>query len=143
MITNEEFLKGLDQDYPNQDWDAIPSLDSFPNVYIVNVQKQIITRHVTSGKTIKKLEWTQIATEFPTRIAAEEYVEKMKPVWSKVNFIDDSLTWRQKLVWHGPYLLDSIKIQEKKPEDAVALSVMADLRKQVLAGEKVFPMYLP
>lgn len=143
MITDKEFMEELARDYPNQNWDEVPDPSTLPSVYTVSGKKQIVTRSLINGKTTKILEHFQINTEFPTKESAEEYIEKMRPTWSKVVFRDESLTWRNKLVWSGPYLFDTIQIQEKKPVDAVMLSTVAEFRKEILSGKTVFPMSLP
>jgi len=143
MITDDDFMKELERDYPNENWDNIPDPSTLPSVYKIYGQKQVITKSLISGKTTKRLEHFEIGVEFKTKEEAENCIKENTESWSKVHFSDDSLTWRRNLVWSGPHLMDSIKIQEKKPSDAVAMSTIAQFRKQILAGEKVFPIYLP
>jgi hypothetical protein len=143
MITDEDFMKELDRDYPNQDWDNVPDPQTLPNVYKISGKTQIVVRILSTGITTKIQEHFQIATEFPSREAAEEFIKERTMIWSSVFFKDESLSWGKRLTWTGTRLMDSIVIEQRKPEDACVLATVADFRKQILSGKKVFPLSLP
>jgi hypothetical protein len=114
--TNEEFMKKIERDYPDVDWDNITDINLVPNIFKISGYEYV------NGHR-KKFE---IYQEYKSKEEAEVVLDQMRqnPVWSKV-------------IW------DSVKIRETKPLAAVELSLTKELRADILEGKKVFPMYLP
>ena len=125
MITNEQFMADLERDFPDEDWDKVPDPDTFPDVYTVHGQQW----DVQWMKGMRPPYWDcrtvsfSVDGEFSTIEEAQVQVEKCK-AWPKV------VPW-------------SLEIKTCKPVAAVDKFLMKEFRADILAGKKVFPMYLP
>ncbi len=125
MITNEQFLSDLDRDFPNENWDAVPDPETFPDVYTVHGK----THRSTYMKGMQPPRWVHdqmafaVDAEYATIEEVQAQVELCK-MWKDI-------------------VLDSLEIRTVKPRHAVEKWLMKTLREDVLAGKKVFPMYLP
>lgn len=109
-MTDEEFMASLPKEYPDVDWDTLPSLDSYPDVFVV------------SGKNTDGYQFS-VNGEYAT-------IEEAQIISDRFSKMDTTVP-------------GSVKIDKRKPREAVSLHIMNDFRKQILNGEKVFPIYLP
>lgn len=128
MITNEDFLKSLAEDYPNQDWDNLPDLDSAPVVFYIKHKVKW-----TDKRDVERIDGCESQKEYATKDEVLLGIEEMKknPSYHTVQSRPVEFLW------------DTVEICERKPHDLVCLHLMHDLRADVLAGEEVFPMHLP
>jgi hypothetical protein len=163
--SNEDFLRELEISHPGVDWDNLPDLDTYPNVYIVEGM-QHRRLHFYAQEARAGNNWTasnekddrdQIGIGFgeqPSLEAAEKLLAKI---------LDPNSEWQQErfdhrysstidgveIVWSdeyfGPVINETIKIRINKPWDALSLNFLASMRKQVLEKpeEQIFPMYFP
>ena len=113
MISNEEFLASLAEDYPNVDWDNLPDLESSPDVFVVHFKEP--------GRFNPR--YCQIHKEYETEEEAKRYITELMPK-----------------VFPEAY---DVEIRRSKADHLTWLHIFRELRNEVLSGEKVFPMYLP
>ena len=125
MITDKQFMEDLERDYPNEDWDNVPNPDSFPDVYTVHGARWE-TNYMSGMRPpywdTRKV-YFSVEGEYKTREEAEEQVERCK-------------TWED-------IVPESLEIRAVKPREAVHKWLCKEWREDILAGKKVFPMYLP
>lgn len=124
-LTNDQFMADLERDYPNENWDAVPDPETFPDVYTVH-GKQHESQYM-KGMTPPYWHHYQLSftvdAEYATIEEAQAQVERCK-------------TWED-------VVLDSLEIRNVKPRHACDKWMLKMFREDILAGKKVFPMYLP
>jgi len=137
-MTDEDFLKDLEERYPNEDWDNLPSPESFPDIYKVSGYYRLGWKYEL-GETQEEDKWVfdelmakqqnkfgtpfSIHTEFKTYEEAEKCADK----WKKFPHVHPS----------------SIEIKAYKPDEILDKHLCKELRDKIKSGQKVFPMYLP
>lgn len=162
---NEEFLKELETDYPDVDWDNLPDEDSQPDVYHIDGM-QWHRYHFYAQESRASNNWqakeekddkSQIGIGFE-EIKSKEQAEKLlaeildpNSKWQQERFhahhtleIDGvEIPWSDEYI--GPVISETMKIRVSKPWDYLDLQIMASLRKQCLEEpeQQIFPMYLP
>jgi len=125
MITNEEFLKQMEEEFPGEDWDNLPDIETLPDVFTVHGLQWMDSppSGKFKGKFGKQKTGFTVQGEYATRAEAEAQVERCK-------------------TWEG-VIPESLEIRENKPEKEVWKRFSKDCRDAIGRGEKVFPMYLP
>lgn len=119
MLTDDEqFLKDLEKDFPNVDWDNLPDIETIPDIYIV----EGMNWDVVKAGLAKEIKFS-IDKEYKTKEEAEKQIEICK-------------------TWNG-IIPESLTIKTQKPEEEVFKRFYADCLKRIKNGEKVFPIYLP
>jgi len=101
--TNQEWFDLIAKDYPNEDWDAVPDVETLPDIYKV------------CGKFKSKFNCSDsfvVITEFKTLEEAKAQVERCKTTWG-VEF-------------------DSIEIKSQKPKEALWKSWAKELREKLM-----------
>lgn len=125
VISNEDFMKQLEEEFPGEDWDNLPDIETLPDVFTVHGYQMVDSppSGKFQGKFGKQQTGFTVHKEYPTRQEAEAQVERCK-------------------TWEG-VIPESIEIRVNKPEAEVWKRFCKDCREAIGRGEKVFPMYLP
>lgn len=143
MWTNENFLKMIERDYPDVDWDNIPPIDSKPTHWEIDglEHRRLV---FPDGKEIKDKVGFSISKEYPTKEEAEAKLESMKndPSWCEENLNEDHYT-DLSTEYYGPVDFDSVKIIEMVDDELMWLHVYKGWLDEIKSGKKVFPMALP
>jgi len=118
---NDDFLKQLAEEFPDEDWDNLPELDSIPDIWTLCIHWKKTWRGGDLIGGLGSEEW-----EFETKELAEAHVEQMRQRDDahKVDF-------------------DSINISREKPFKGFYKNWCKETLERVNKGEKVFPIYLP
>jgi len=132
MITDEEFMAGLERDYPNEDWDSVPDPETFPDIYTVHGQQWEQTMPFKGKQLPPRKTHFSVGAEYATMEEAQAQVEKCK-AWGTTYHNRSTFT----------IIPESLEIKAEKPRAAVDKWLMKGFREDILAGKKVFPMYLP
>ena len=132
MITNEEFMADLERDYPNEDWDNLPDPETFPDVYTVHGKQWEQTMPFKDKQLPPRQVEFEVGVEYATIEEAQAQVEKCK-AWGTTYYHRSTFT----------VIPESLEIRAVKPREAVDKWLMKEFRADILAGKKVFPMYLP
>lgn len=118
-ISDHDFLRMIEEEFPNEDWDAVPDPETLPDIY--KVQGQWL--QPAAGKRKECVESFEVQNEYVTREQAEAQLERCK-------------------TWEG-VLPESLKIVTLKPWAALSRALYRDWRREILEGKKVFPLNLP
>lgn len=161
---NEEFLKELERDYPDMDWDGLPDLNAYPDVWHVEGM-QWRRLHFFAQEARKSNNWQtkderdikdqigigfgELSLEAAEKLSAE--ILNLDSKWQREEFhrhntitIDGvEIPWSDE--YFGPVINDTMKIRKSKAWSAISLHLMRELRQQILDNpqEQIFPMYLP
>ena len=148
--TNEEFLEGLERDYPDMDWDNLPDIEDAPDVWIIDGWEHHRRRFLKHKDREERIRNHTIAFfighEYTSYEEAAAKLESMKtdPTWCEEKLSNDNSDGPVPFIEHtGPVIFEQTTIRKTKPRESIDLHVMSQLREKVLAGEKVFPMHLP
>jgi hypothetical protein len=162
---NEDFLKELEKDYPDTDWDNLPSEDSQPDVWHIDgMQWQRLHFYAQPARPSNNFRAreegdnrNQVGIGFG-EIDSEEKALKLlaetqdpNSKWGQERFDHHStipvdgveVPWSDS--YHGPVIPETMKIRKSKPWAYESLQLMALLRKECLENpdKQIFPMYLP
>jgi hypothetical protein len=148
--TNEQFLEGLEKDYPDVDWDNLPDTETAPDVWIIDGwehERTVFLKHKDRDERERKRTIAfSISHEYTSYEEAAAKLQSMKtdPLWCEEKLTDDNSDGPVPFIKHmGPVIFERTTIRKTKPRESLNLYVMKELREKVLAGKKVFPMYLP
>lgn len=164
LANNEEFLKELERDYPDMDWDGLLDLNTYPDVWHVEGM-QWRRLHFFAQEARKSNNWQakderdikdqigigfgELSLEAAEKLSAE--ILNLDSKWQKEEFHRHStitvdgveIPWSDE--YFGPVINDTMKIRKSKEWSAINLHLMRELRQQILDNpqEQIFPMYLP
>ena len=152
MFTDEDFMKDLEEQCPDVDWNNIPSVDSKPTHFVIRGMQWHRLDFVFKKKEIKSkcgFEWGR----FDSKEEAESALKELPnhSILSKEQLIEDQTVSGHELEenslahkeYIGPFILDTLHIVELHDEELVNLQLCKSFRDDILAGKSIFPMYLP
>lgn len=162
---NKEFLESLEKDFPDTNWDNLPSEESQPDVWHVDALQwqrlHFYAQEARAGNNWTAKEERDIKSQIGFGFCELKSEEAAKKLLSEIQ--DPNSKWRKERFSHhetinvdgvevpwsdeymGPVIPETAKIRVSKSSDYLTLRVMADLRKQCLENpdEEIFPIYLP
>ena len=153
-FTNQSFLTMIEEEYPDVDWDNLPSLDSKPTYW-----------------TIRGMQWhrydfvadeDKVGFECGRYSTEEEALAKIESMKTDPAFCEEQLHDDQTVPGHamadnslrhkeyiGPVIFDSphkweqLYVLELPDDELSCLHRYKGFLDRIEKGEKVFPMYLP
>ena len=117
-INNEELMQMIAEEFPNEDWEALPDIGSIPDIYKVRGKMMELFGMVGKQK------WREVHFEVQTEFATREEAEKQ---------VQHCYEWEDTVP-------NSIEIVALKPSEALWKDIYKDWRKDILSGNKVLPI---
>lgn len=150
--TNEGFMEMLEEEFADVDWDNLPPIDSKPTYWTIDGMQWRRLDFVLKGSEIKdKIGFG--CGRFNSQEEAQAALEAMpsNPQFAEEQLIDDQTVPGHKLEGNslvhkeylGPVIFDTLRLVEHHDDELTTLHLYKEFRDDILAGKKVFPMYLP
>jgi len=156
--TNESFLKMIEEEFPDVDWDNLPPLDSKPTYWVVRGMQWHRLDFVIKGSEIKSKCGIEVG-RFASKEEAEAKMESMRtdPAFCEEQLYDDQTVEGHPLAdnplrhkeYLGPVIFDAeeeynkLHVIELKDDELSTLHLYKGFLDEIKEGKKVFPMYLP
>lgn len=148
--TDEEFLKMIEEEFQDVDWDNLPDLESSPSHWEIHgMQWRRLHFLEYKGKPARSHKPDKIGFGMGEFASKEEAEAKLESMRTDPDYTEERLTrdWSDKPIpsqeFTGPLIFDTVKVTEHKSAELITLHLYKDFLDRIKKGEKVFPIALP